>query len=157
MKKTILTAAIISLLMIGCKDTKSTNPDGSSKTEMTQENNKMALNNDWVKDIQLDNGNKWEANMETTVGVEKMLDLIKNYNFKTVEDYHIVAKDLNEVKNYVVKECTMKGASHDNLHVFLYPLIEKIEVLGKVSTVDEGSKAIDSIHENLEKYYQYFK
>src|SRR5690606_40529319 len=69
-----------------------------------------------------------------------MLNLVKTSDPKTVEDYHTLASKLNEDKNYVVKKCTMEGPSHDNLHVFLHPLIEKIEALGEVSTTDEGAK-----------------
>ena len=116
-----------------------------------------ALNNAWVNEIKLDNGNKWEANLETTEGVDKMLNLVKSSAPKTVEDYHALASKLNEDKNVVVKKCTMEGPSHDNLHVFLHPLIEKIEALGKVSNTDEGAETLASIKENLEGYYNYFQ
>ncbi|MBK5214376.1 MAG: hypothetical protein JJE55_12025 [Flavobacteriaceae bacterium] len=166
MKKTILTTAIISALLIGCNETKhkDENTDTVETTEgvhehemdeMTAETHSM--NNAWVNEIKLDNGNKWEANLETTEGVDKMLNLIKASDSKTVEDYHTLASKLNEDKNVVIKKCTMEGPSHDNLHVFLHPLIEKIEALGKVSTTDEGAEVTASIKENLEGYYEYFK
>ena len=100
---------------------------------------------------------KWQANPETTVGVNNMLKLLKSGDLKTVADYHNLASQLNEEKNFVIKECTMKGASHDNLHIFLLPLIEKIDALGKVSTTTEGSEITASIEENLNGYYNYFK
>ncbi len=166
MKKTILTAAIISALLMSCNETKQKQENtGSVVTteevhehemeEMAPEMN--SLNNDWVNEIKLDNDGKWEANLETTEGVDKMLLLVKSRDPKTVEDYHALASDLNETKNFVIKKCTMEGPSHDNLHVFLHSLIEKIEALGKISTVDEGSKVTASIKENLEGYYTYFK
>ncbi|HET8804084.1 MAG TPA: hypothetical protein VFM72_05860, partial [Aequorivita sp.] len=111
----------------------------------------------WVNDIKLDGGNKWQSNIETNDGVDKMLKLINASNPITVEDYHNLASKLNDEKNVLVKNCTMKGASHDNLHIFLHPLIEKIEALGTVSTTEEGSKIITSIIENLEGYYNYFQ
>ncbi|MGB3343005.1 MAG: hypothetical protein WBA61_03755 [Aequorivita sp.] len=166
MKKTILTAAILSVFLIGCKDNKSTNSETSVETEMVHEHEAdnerdhdhdgMALNNAWVNEIQLDNGSKWEANIETTEGVETMLQQIETSNPETVEDYHKLASKLNDEKNTVVKKCTMEGPSHDNLHVFLHPLIQKIEALGMVSTADEGSEIITSIKENLDAYYNYF-
>lgn len=166
MKKIILTTAIISALLIGCNETK-TKEESTDIVETTEgvhehEMEAMAaemhsMNNAWVNEIKLDNGNKWQANMETTDGVNKMLSMIKSSDLKTVEDYHSLATKLNEVKNFVVKECTMKGPSHDNLHVFLHPLIEKIEALGKVSTTDEGADVTASIKENLDGYYNYFQ
>lgn len=166
MKKTILTVAIMSALLIGCNETKDKNVTSETvdSTEAVHEDHgeeiaadMHASDNAWVNEISLDNGNKWEANLETTEGVDKMLDLIAASDKKTVEDYHALASKLNEEKNIVVKKCTMKGPSHDNLHVFLHPLIEKIEALGKVSTVDKGSELIANIKDNLNGYYNYFQ
>ncbi len=166
MKRIILTTAIISALLISCNETnhKHENSDIVETTEGVHEHEMEempaethSLNNAWVNDIKLDNGSKWEANLETTEGVDKMLGLLKSTNTKTVEDYHSLASKLNDNKNVVVKKCTMEGPSHDNLHVFLHPLIEKIEALGKVATVEEGSQVTASIKENLDGYYTYFK
>ena len=160
MKKTILTTAILSAFLIGCKDNKTTTSDTSVDTEMVHdhdhENDGMALNNSWIKEIELDNGKKWEANLETTRGVDKMLILLEEIEIKTVEDYHLLASRLNDEKNIVVKECTMEGPSHDNLHVFLHPLIEKIDALGKVPNKDKGAEIAESIKENLNGYSNYF-
>lgn len=166
MKKTILTTAIVSALLIGCNETKhkTENTDIIETTEGVHEHEmeEMAaethsMNNAWINEIKLDNGSKWEANLETTEGVDKMLNLVKSSNPKTVEDYQVLASKLNEDKNFVVKKCTMEGPSHDNLHVFLHPLIEKIEALGKVSTIEEGAEVTSSVKENLEGYYNYFQ
>ncbi|PRX43828.1 hypothetical protein [Salegentibacter salegens] len=167
MKKTILTTLILSALIIGCKDTINKNNETSETTEVFQnqkekitkksEDQAALYNNTWVNEIEMDNGDKWEANLETNEGVEEMLKLVESSNPKSVQDYHSLALKLNEEKNYVVKECTMEGSSHDNLHVFLHPLIEKISALRKVSSKEEGAKITGGIKENLESYYDYFK
>lgn len=162
MKKTILTVAILSALLVSCNETKHKDGEALETTEAGHEHHgedmlSHATDNSWVKEIKLDSGKKWDSNLETTDGVEKMIVLVKSSESKTVEGYHTLAKELNEVKNYVVKECTMEGASHDNLHVFLHPLIEKIDALGKVSTEDAGAKIKESIQENLNGYYNYFQ
>lgn len=161
MKKTLLTIAIISATLIGCNDTK----NSEKTTDETSIKNVSRLNdqelthvvdNSWINEIKLNDGKKWEANKETTEGVDKMLDLFENPDLKTTEDFHNLAAKLNELKNYLVKNCTMKGESHDNLHIFLHPLIEKIEALGTVTNTDEGYKISESIIENLKYYYTYF-
>ncbi len=167
MKKTILTATILSVLMIGCKDNNPKNNETSETTKEVQNHNEeitnepedkaAVYNNAWISEIELDNGDKWQANLETNEGVEKMLELVESSEPKSVEDYHNLAAKLNETKNFVVKKCTMEGPSHDNLHVFLHPLIEKIAALGKVSSTEEGSKITARIKENLKGYYDYFK
>ncbi len=164
MKKTILSLAIISALLVSCNETKNKEviTDAVDTVEEVHEHHDTdmashALNNAWVSEIKLDDGNKWDANIETTEGVNKMLNIVKSSETKNVEGYHALASELNEVKNFVVKECTMEGPSHDNLHVFLHPLIEKIEALGKVTTTEEGAEVTASIKENLDGYYTYFK
>ncbi len=115
-----------------------------------------ALNDTWVNDIILNNGIKWSANMETTDGVREMLTLIKDNKTTTTDDYKKLGIALNNVKNTVVKECTMKGASHDNLHVWLHPLIEKIELLQKVENAEKGEQLTSNIKKHLKGYYDYF-
>jgi len=163
MKKLIFSIAIISAVLISCNETKNHNSQNVTADEVHEhEINEImpethSLDNAWIKDIKLDSGSKWEANAETTEGVAKMLNLVKSSNQKSVADYHNLAAKLNDEKNNVVKKCTMKGPSHDNLHVFLHPLIEKIEALGKVSTIEKGAEVTSSIEENLEGYYNYFQ
>lgn len=165
MKKAILTTVIISALLIGCTENKTTTQQGLVETEMAQEHDTepthekmgISLNNSWVKEIKLDNGNKWMANLETTQGVNEMLGLLKDNNPRTVEEYHQLASKLEDTKNVLVKECTMEGPSHDNLHIFLNPLIGKIDELGKVTTMEKGNEIIASIQENLNEYNNYFK
>ncbi len=166
MKKLIITAVILSFLIYGCKENKPT----EETTNETEEINTVtkndikkksapstAMNNAWLDEIKLDAGSKWQANIETTQGVDKMLELVKSSDPKTLEDYHKLASKLNEQKNFVVKECTMKGASHDNLHVFLLPLIEKIEALSNTTSVSQATIITYRIEENLEGYYTYFQ
>lgn len=169
MKKILLTTVIISALLTGCQNNKTKTSEASAETEMIHEhhgeaihehehdNAEMTLDNSWKNEIQLNNGNKWEANRETTLGVDKMLALLKENNPKTVEDYHQLASKLNDESNTVIQKCSMEGPSHDNLHVFLHPLIEKIDSLGKVSTTEKGAEITASLQENLDEYYNYFK
>lgn len=115
------------------------------------------LDNSWTKEIVKDSGKRWNANPETNEGVENMLQLIKETKTETLEEYHQLAAELNEQKNYVVKECTMEGPSHDNLHVFLHPLIDKINALLVVEDLQEAQTLKENTKQNLEKYYDYFK
>lgn len=148
MKKYFLSSLLVVSLLLSCK-----NNSASKEVNVDPD----LLKNEWVQEIQLDNGSKWRANSESTIGVNNMKKHIKDQSLKSVEDYHHLAALLNEEKNYVVKECTMEGASHDNLHVFLHPLIEKIDALGKVENKTEGAELVKSIEGNLDGYFDYFQ
>jgi len=165
MRKTILTAAILATVFVGCKDQNKT--ETAVETETVHEHvedatleghadDVFALDNAWMSEIELDNGKKWDANIETTDGVNAMLGYIDEMAPTTVAEYHELALKLNDEKNIVIKECTMEGPSHDNLHVFLHPLIDKIAALGKVSTAEQGAKVTETILENLNAYKNYF-
>ena len=51
----------------------------------------------------------------------------------------------------------MEGPSHDNLHIFLYPLIGKINLLLEVTSTEKASEIMSSISDNLTAYNTYFK
>ena len=55
-----------------------------------------------------------------------------------------------------LKTVPWKGESHDNLHVFLVPLIDKIDALGEVNSVHKGAEITRDIREHLEVYNNYF-
>jgi len=156
MKKSVFIILLIVTVITGCKKTEKQEEINPPK-EVIQEQKADILSTSWMDDIQLNNEAKWEANLETTEGVSKMQELLKGQTTSSIEDYHQLASKLNGVKNKVVKECTMKGASHDNLHIWLYPLIEKISALSETDNLNDASKIKQSILENLEAYSDYFK
>ena len=143
-------------IMIGCKNTEK-QEEHQSTIKVAQAQETDILSTAWMHDMQLDEGAKWKANIETTEGVVKMQRLINTHATVAIEDYHELAGKLNEVKNKLVKECTMKGPSHDNLHIWLYPLIEKIAVLSEVKTLAQASEIKQSIADNLNSYTNYFQ
>lgn len=157
---------IISLFaFISCKDAKNqkntTKPNSVEQVKESDEHHDAEeiniYKNTWTKHIKLDNGTKWQANTETNVGVKKMQTLLKTQTTTTIEDYHQLASQLELDKNYVVKNCTMEGPSHDNLHVWLLPLMAKITALSKVTTVEDAVKIKLSIEKNINAYADYFE
>ena len=161
MKRTAILLTAFSLMLISCKETEKENPTGAETTIETVDHDSHSgatqeLDNSWASDMVLNNGIKWQANKETNDGVMTMLTKINEAKTSTTADYKKLGDTLNDVKNTVVKECTMKGPSHDNLHVWLHPLIEKIEMLQKTENTEEGVYLISNIKKHLEGYYEYF-
>ncbi len=160
MNRLIATIIFLSLIT-GCVE--SNKKDTNSKKVVEEQKGKKkeivsnSLNNSWIEEIELNNGIKWNANIETTQGVNMMLEEINKSSPKTIQEYISLANKLNDEKNMIVEKCTMKGESHDNLHIFLHPLIEKINYLLKVTSTQDGMKITNSIVENLEAYTYYFK
>ena len=157
MKNSVMILMLLATtVMSSCKNTVKQEEHQSSINAGQAEETDI-LSTAWMDDMQLDEGAKWKANIETTEGVVKMQSLINTHTTVAIEDYHDLAGKLNEVKNTVVKECTMKGSSHDNLHIWLYPLVEKIGALSEVNTLAEAAEIKQSIVENLNSYTNYFQ
>ncbi|SEA34102.1 hypothetical protein [Bizionia paragorgiae] len=162
MKHVILTLSL--LAFVGCKDSKSQDTKTESVEHSAEIHNDHeghdasgVYANAWVNEIQKDNGEKWQADDTTNEGVKNLENTINSVTPSTLEEFHKLAEQLNEQKNFLVKNCTMKGASHDNLHVWLHPLIEKINALLKTETVEDAAKITNSIEENINAYSDYFK
>ncbi|TXD49269.1 hypothetical protein [Polaribacter sp. IC073] len=160
MKHVIL--AISLLAFVSCKDRnnkeKTIEKDGIETTEIHQkEEIKNLSDNSWIKEIKTNNGSKWKANTATNDGVQQMEKSIETQTTNTLEDYYALAKQLSDDKDFVLKNCTMKGASHDNLHVWLLPLMGKIEALSEAKTLEDASKLKQSIVKNVNEYTNYFE
>lgn len=160
MKYIIFTISL--LVFVGCKDTKNQETKTVKKAEkpqkesINQDTAKVYLNT-WINEIELNDGNKWQANAATNEGVLKMKNSIKIQETNSLQDYYQLAEQLDSDKNFVIKNCTMKGASHENLHVWLLPLMAKIEALSKTKSIEEASKLKQSIAENINEYANYFE
>jgi hypothetical protein len=156
MKKTAILGLVLLISLLGCKETqkeKTTNPE---QTALENREDAQGDQNNWMSQMNLDNGTKWNANIETTEGIEAMSARIAKDESISIKHYKKLAADLNELKNNVIEECTMEGKSHDNLQVFLVPLEDKIEALSEVNSVHEGALLTNDIREHLEVYNNYF-
>lgn len=164
MKQLIFTLSLLTFL--NCKDNKSqeseTHPDALEHHDETQHDHQLesesnVYTNAWRDEIEMDNGEKWQSDLTTNEGVKKLQQTFNAQNTTTLEEYHKLASQLNDDKNYLVKNCTMQGPAHDNLHTWLHPLIEKIAALSETETIDDASKIKNSIDVNIHSYYDYFK
>ena len=169
MKKTLVSIAMLAFIFTGCNNNKKSEQaidhDSPQDVEVVSQDDHDddhhlsgdGLDNTWTSEIEMDNGAKWYANPETNEGVLKMQNLLRTHPTDSLEDYYKLADQLNDDKNYLVKNCTMKGASHDNLHVWLLPLMAKIEALSETTSMDEAAKLKHSIEENVNAYADYFE
>ena len=157
-----ITVALLTTV-ISCKDN-TTNKE-TTDVETTRPTDKRIaeilddpiLSNDWKEEIQLDGTQKWQANEETTQGVRNMLRIMENTDVGPEMDFKALGTKLKSEINVVIQKCSMKGASHDNLHVFLMPLIEKVDALQEENDIEKNKALVASIYYNLEAYDTYFK
>lgn len=111
-----------------------------------------------AEDVQLDNGQRWVANPETTAGIADMQAIIVKYEGKTADapSRKAMRVEFETAFQGIFKQCTMKGPAHDQLHNYLLPmkaLFEKIES----KTAGESEAAILQLKKHLADYHTFFQ
>jgi len=99
-------------------------------------------------ELKLNNGERWEANIETTEGINNMLLLIDTFSKDDSADYAALKENLTFEFTTIFKKCTMKGEAHDQLHNYLLPLKTLID--------NASNENVEEIIAYLNTYQNYF-
>ena len=152
MNKLILTLAVGGLLLSSC---------GNSTNEKSNNNRETATHQQHQHDdeqtIRLNNGEKSLVNEEMKPFILEAENILTEYINNNLSDYKTLAEQLKEKNSGLIKSCTMKGESHDELHKWLYPHIELIESLSKAESTEEASEIIANLQASFLTYNQYFQ
>jgi len=147
------------LIIISLSYCKGTTEDKTQTSPTTQEKrNKYTADDGHTVGIavELNNGAKWEANVETTNEIGAMVGMVKELSENAaLEDYRGVQKRLAVSFQTILQKCTMKGEAHNQLHNYLMPLKEKIDKLGDCDPASCKTLASD-IKDYLLKYSHFF-
>ncbi|MFK7780987.1 hypothetical protein [Psychroserpens sp.] len=107
--------------------------------------------------LKLDQGEKWIANVETHKGVKQMDSIISAFKKENKNDYVALGTILSKQTSYIIKNCSMKGEPHDQLHVVLVPMLDEISILREPTTSIESKEALVRLEQLILKYFEYFK
>ena len=122
----------------------------------------------WLKSIDLDppteenelrlnDGKKWVTNPETTSGIKNMLTLTNiDSNSATLKVYAKTGQDLNSEMKKIFSECTMKGEAHNQLHLYLIPLVKQFRSLEEAETIEIAAEQNKKIIAHLNTYNVFF-
>jgi Skp family chaperone for outer membrane proteins len=108
-------------------------------------------------DINLNNGERWIVNSEMKPHIEKGSQLIDKFLSDDEKNYQKLAENLKEQNNALIKSCTMKGESHDELHKWLHPHIDLVKKLSDASSWHDAEPIISELNNSYEKYNNYFQ
>lgn len=149
MKKIILIAGLASGFLLACQ--------GNSVNEKRDTMMMDHHGDENAKPVMLNNGEKWEANPETTEQIKKMIALTDTFPaLPTAADYSALKTKLETEFQLVFQKCTMTGEAHTQLHNYLIPLKGMIEELGS-DNLAAAAQAFDHIKQHLGKYENYFR
>ncbi|GAB1446914.1 MAG: hypothetical protein KF860_14635 [Cyclobacteriaceae bacterium] len=103
--------------------------------------------------VQLDNGNKWMANIETTQGIQNMAQMVDVALADPASSAAPLKENLLLEFTDILNKCTMTGESHEQLHNYLLPLKDQIENLDET----DKNAALGEIKSYLSTYKNYFE
>ncbi|MEX2596003.1 MAG: hypothetical protein WEC59_03660 [Salibacteraceae bacterium] len=106
--------------------------------------------------VELNEGEKWKANQETTDGIKAMQDKVSAFeNNQTQSGMELHLALLNDFQMIFAK-CTMKGNAHEQLHNYLIPLrslLVPLQDCSKENCEDE----LPAVKSHLSAYHDYFE
>jgi hypothetical protein len=108
-----------------------------------------------IKDLRLNDGKKWKMDDHTRSSFDKMVVSFMNSDHKTMsgEDLKKAGSDLQAYIAELIKGCTMTGAAHDQLHVYLMGYIPAVDTLSKSGGTEDAFK----VKHYLEIYKNFFE
>lgn len=152
MNKIILTLTIGSFLLYGC---------GNSTSEQSNNNGELATQQQHQHDdeqtISLNNGEKWFVNEEMKPFILEAENILTEYINNNSTDYKTLAVQLKKKNSGLIKNCTMKGESHDELHNWLHPHIDLIKKLEQEEDAGNAPSIVKELVKSFETYHQYFQ
>jgi len=140
---------VIVIFFMSCKN--ETQKNNSNTTEVEE------VTVDESIKLKLDNGQKWMANKETHIGIKNMDSIIKALKSEANKDYISLGDALSKQTSFVIKNCTMKGEPHDQLHVILVPMLDEISILKESESKDDSENALGKLESLIKDYFNHFK
>lgn len=160
---TILIAA--SLLVLGCNDQTATHKENShasqenhhSETQKENSHTSHEIHHSETAKIRLNNGEKWMVNEEMKPFVIESEEILVQFMESESRDYQQLAAQLEAKNSGLIKSCTMKGESHDELHKWLHPHIDLIKELKQEEKLDKAKSLVQELNKSFKTYHQYFQ
>ena len=153
----IISALTIILLSFGCSSNNNQNAlqDNSALDTVShkQQESIASEGQEVAGKLFLNNNNKWQANTESTEGIQKMLTLINGYLSKGNSGSKALSENLEKEFTTILQKCTMRGEGHTQLHNYLLPLKDKIDKLKD----NPDFKSLKDIQSYLNDYKNYFQ
>ncbi len=153
--KTALTAICILItgaLLVSCSDDKTESlppnaDDHSSHLSVTPD--------DGLDGLSLDSGQKWKMDDHTRSVFSEMAEsfLGSDHSHAEEETLKKAGSDLQDLITKLVQGCTMTGAAHDQLHVYLTGYIPAVAALSETGQIENAK----TVKRYLEMYGQYFE
>jgi hypothetical protein len=151
--KILVTTLTLGIILYGCGN----NSIEKNQDQLADTSHESQSNDAENTELKLNNNEKWIVSSEMRPFIVNSEIILKDYIDKNSNDYKTLATQITENNSGLIKSCTMKGESHDELHKWLYPHMELIESLSNAESTQEAVGIISKLQASFSTYNQYFQ
>ncbi len=156
-------------VMVGCKKADHQHEQASTEATENHEGHNHAEHADErpieehaeaklnTTSISLDDGKKWKVNPEMKPFIEGGEKILSEYISKNNTNFAELGTKLTKENEQLVKSCTMKGKSHEELHVWLVPHLKLVEELAQTKDLEKGKQMSAALERSYLTYHQFFE
>lgn len=105
----------------------------------------------------LDEGEKWQMDAHTRQAMGQLRAALSSTELATAADAQALAATLQGHLDALVQGCTMTGAAHDQLHVFLVAFMPAVKALGNAPDPATARQQQDQLVAMVAQYDQHFE
>lgn len=145
LKIKIALLATVVLLLFSCNT--------KSKEEKTTEIKTEEHQHSESETIQLNNGKKWKVDDNMMLHIRNMEKEVVHFDQEKSTNYSLLADKLKTNIDILTSNCTMKGQAHDELHKWLVPYIELVDLFSK----EKSANQFTEIQNSFKTFNQYFQ
>ena len=158
MKIKIALTGLLVVLFLACTNQNKTSLTDTVQTEAVHGHS--TIEEAPAVELALNKGSKWQSDKSTWVHAANLNALVETFQKKEnadLETYQVFAAAMQEELGGLVKDCKMKGAEHEALHLWLEPIMKDVNDLKKAGTAEEGKHISENLTANVQKFSQYFE
>ena len=156
----ILAISLSAIILVSCNNTTNNESNETAVKQSAETTTEAPAFKNQEGVLQLNGSEKWEANTETTKGIENMIEQVQGFRGLNVQDdlasYNLLARGVKNTMDEIFNKCTMKGAAHDELHDFLLPILGMQKKLAG-SDIKIAKETLDKLEAHLAEYANYFE
>lgn len=150
----LLAVSLMIFFAVSCDQKENVHaPVAEKENEHTSHDHSKAEENS----IQLNDGNRWVANAETSQGVRNMQAIVEQFEKDGKSaDLAAIHEQLTLEFTTIFEKCTMTGEAHEQLHTYLIPIKELLDGISP-DNAEKSKENIALLKAHLSHYTEYFQ
>lgn len=144
---------VLSLFFAGCDYSTHQASKEQMRATSKEEVNPIRIS----EDIELNNGQKWIVDKNMMVHIRNMENDVLSFSKSESKNYEVLSQKLQSNLDLLTSNCTMQGKAHDELHKWLLPFIDLVEVFKNTDSEAEAINQFEKIQESFKTFNQYFQ